>query len=122
MCHYFLLLLPCSQDEECGAAVGSESRLHPPGVFALARRSREQQRPVVVSDALIQHPFNKKISSFTGGTLCFYTLDTVLYCERQTKIKNEFVLELSAQHEKEKEQPHGHNLWYFCAVGSKCFT
>lgn len=41
----------CRQDEERGAAVGSESRLHPPGVFALAHRSREQQRPVVVSSS-----------------------------------------------------------------------
>lgn len=36
-------------DEESGAAVGSESRLHPAGVFTLRHRGRQQQWPVVVS-------------------------------------------------------------------------
>lgn len=36
-------------DEEPGAAPGGESRLHPAGVVALRHRSRQQQRPVVVS-------------------------------------------------------------------------
>lgn len=36
-------------DEESGAAVGSESRLHPAGVFSLRHRGRQQQWPVVVS-------------------------------------------------------------------------
>lgn len=47
-----------SHDEESGATVRGESRLHPSGVFALRHRGRQQQRPVVVSstdidDALI---------------------------------------------------------------------
>lgn len=37
------------RDEESGAAIGGESRLHPAGVFALRHRGRQQQRPVVVS-------------------------------------------------------------------------
>lgn len=48
---FFLLSSPSTRrhDEESGAAVGSESRLHPAGVFTHRHRGRQQQWPVVVS-------------------------------------------------------------------------
>lgn len=41
------------RNEESGAALGGESRLHPAGVLAVRHRGRQQQRPVVVSSPCV---------------------------------------------------------------------